>query len=62
MNINEAHASPVDFWLSGQILLINKPLGWTSFDLVKKIRYALVHKYKIKKIKVGHAEILWPVV
>ena len=60
MNINEAHASPVDFWLSGQILLINKPLGWTSFDLVKKIRYALVHKYKIKKIKVGHAGTLDP--
>ena len=60
MNINEAGSSPADYWLSGQILLLNKPLGWTSFDLVRKIRYTLKHKYKIKKIKVGHAGTLDP--
>lgn len=38
----------------GQVLLINKPLRWTSFDIVKKLRY----KLKIKKI--GHAGTLDP--
>ncbi len=44
----------------GQILVIDKPLEWTSFDLVNKIRYAIKDKYKIKKIKVGHAGTLDP--
>lgn len=44
-------AQPQD---AGQMLLINKPLGWTSFDAVNKLRY----KLKIKKI--GHAGTLDP--
>ena len=60
MDINEVSSSPADYWLSGQTLLLNKPLGWTSFDLVKKIRNTLKHKYNIKKIKVGHAGTLDP--
>jgi len=60
MKIAEGNASGVDYWQSGQILILNKPLGWTSFDLVKKIRYSLKHKYGIRKIKVGHAGTLDP--
>ena len=47
-------------FLSGQILLIDKPLGWTSFDLVKKVRNLIRTKYNLKKIKVGHAGTLDP--
>lgn len=42
----------------GSLLLINKPLHWTSFDVVNKIRYALKKYYP--KIKVGHAGTLDP--
>lgn len=51
--------SAEDF-LSGQILLIDKPLEWTSFDAVKKVRYLIRKKFKLKKIKVGHAGTLDP--
>jgi len=44
----------------GEILLINKPPEWTSFDVVNKIRHMLRHYLKIKKIKVGHAGTLDP--
>ena len=44
----------------GKTLLIDKPLGWTSFDVVKKIRGAIKNKHGIKKIKVGHAGTLDP--
>ena len=47
-------------FLSGQIFLIDKPLGWTSFDIVKKIKNLIRSKYKLKKIKVGHAGTLDP--
>ncbi len=47
-------------FLTGQVLLINKPLGWSSFDVVKKIKLLIRKKYKIKKIKVGHAGTLDP--
>ena len=47
-------------FLDGQILLINKPLGWTSFDVVKKIKNLIRTKYSLKKIKVGHAGTLDP--
>tara|TARA_B100001758_G_scaffold247497_1_gene265529 strand:- start:4157 stop:4861 length:705 start_codon:yes stop_codon:yes gene_type:complete len=52
--------SSVDEFLSGQILLINKPLGWSSFDVVKKIKNLIRKKYELKKIKVGHAGTLDP--
>lgn len=54
-----ASVLPQDF-LDGQILLINKPLGWTSFDVVNKLRYALKNHTGNKKIKVGHAGTLDP--
>ena len=44
----------------GQILLIDKPLKWTSFQVVNKLRWAIKKKYNIKKIKVGHAGTLDP--
>ena len=47
-------------FLNGQVLLINKPLGWSSFDVVKKIKYLIRKKYNLKKIKVGHAGTLDP--
>ena len=47
-------------FLSGQILLINKPIGWTSFDVVKKIKHLIKKKYNLKKIKIGHAGTLDP--
>lgn len=47
-------------FLEGQLLLIDKPLEWTSFQLVNKIRWAIRKTYGIKKIKVGHAGTLDP--
>ena len=44
----------------GEVLFFDKPLYWTSFDLVKKIRHNIVKKLKIKKLKVGHAGTLDP--
>lgn len=52
--------SDTSLFLEGQILLVDKPLGWTSFDVVNKIRYHLRHALGIKKIKVGHAGTLDP--
>ncbi len=44
----------------GQILLFDKPLGWTSFQLVNKVRWLIRKSCNIKKIKVGHAGTLDP--
>ncbi len=44
----------------GEILLIDKPASWTSFDVVNKIRYMIKHHLGIRKIKVGHAGTLDP--
>jgi len=44
----------------GQVLLIDKPLTWTSFQAVNKLRWAIRKAYSIKKIKVGHAGTLDP--
>lgn len=46
--------------LEGGILLIDKPLRWTSFDVVKKTRNLLRTHFQVKKIKVGHAGTLDP--
>ena len=47
-------------YIEGQTLLINKPLRWTSFDVVKKIRNTLRTNLQVKNIKVGHAGTLDP--
>jgi len=45
---------------NGQVLLIDKPLRWTSFQAVNKLRWAIRTTFDIKKIKVGHAGTLDP--
>lgn len=47
-------------FLDGQTMVVNKPLTWTSFDVVNKLRYALRGLTQKKKIKVGHAGTLDP--
>ena len=47
-------------FLAGQVLLIDKPLTWTSFQAVNKLRWEIRHAFNIKKIKVGHAGTLDP--
>ncbi len=44
----------------GQIILIDKPLQWTSFQVVNKLRWGIRKNFGIKKIKVGHAGTLDP--
>lgn len=45
---------------AGEILYFDKPLHWTSFNLVAKVRSALCHKLGVRKLKVGHAGTLDP--
>ena len=47
-------------FLSGQVILIDKPLNWTSFQVVNKVRWLIKKNIGIKKIKVGHAGTLDP--
>ncbi len=48
-------------YLNGQILLIDKPLKWSSFQAVNKLKYTLINKLKLpKKFKIGHAGTLDP--
>ncbi|WP_400076227.1 tRNA pseudouridine(55) synthase TruB [Winogradskyella sp. R77965] len=49
-----------DDYQSGQVLLIDKPLQWTSFQAVNKLRWAIRQAFSIRKIKVGHAGTLDP--
>ena len=44
----------------GEVLYFDKPLRWTSFALVNKVRYHISRKLGVKKIKVGHAGTLDP--
>lgn len=50
----------VEKYTSGQVLLIDKPLNWTSFQVVNKLRWALKQKLGLKNLKVGHAGTLDP--
>ena len=50
----------VEDFLNGKVLIIDKPLNWTSFQVVNKIRWAIRQKFNLKKIKVGHAGTLDP--
>lgn len=47
-------------FIDGEVLYIDKPLGWTSFDAVKRVRSALTRRMKVRKLKVGHAGTLDP--
>lgn len=46
--------------LAGEVILIDKPLHWTSFQVVNKVRWLIRKNFDIKKIKVGHAGTLDP--
>lgn len=45
---------------NGQVILIDKPLHWTSFQVVNKLRFAIKKKFGLKDLKVGHAGTLDP--
>ncbi len=47
-------------FIKGEVLLINKPLEWTSFDVVNKLKYYIQNNITFKKLKVGHAGTLDP--
>lgn len=47
-------------FLDGQMILVDKPLEWTSFQVVNKIRWLLRKQFNLKKLKVGHAGTLDP--
>lgn len=49
----------MDF-ISGEIIAIDKPLGWTSFDVVKRLRGAIQRRLNVRRFKVGHAGTLDP--
>ena len=50
----------LEAYQEGKVLLIDKPLNWTSFQVVNKIRWLIKKQFEIKKIKVGHAGTLDP--
>ncbi len=50
----------VEDFKDGQVLLIDKPLEWTSFQVVNKLRWHIKKHFNLKKIKVGHAGTLDP--
>lgn len=52
--------STAEDFQNGQVILLDKPLQWTSFQAVNKVRWLLKKHFKLKKIKVGHAGTLDP--
>lgn len=59
MNSDDIPPSRYDF-RKGEVLLVNKPKEWTSFDVVNKLRYKIKKQTGVKRIKVGHAGTLDP--
>ena len=53
---SDGRLSPIE----GEVFAVDKPLRWTSFDVVKRVRAKLAHRLGMKKIKVGHAGTLDP--
>jgi len=49
-----------DEFLEGQILLLDKPLTWTSFQAVNSVKWTIRKKFQLKKLKIGHAGTLDP--
>src|SRR5688572_15111469 len=49
-----------DDFFNGQVILVNKPKTWTSFDVVNKMRSDLRHTHQIPFAKIGHAGTLDP--
>ncbi len=58
--LNKVDRLKSNIFEEGQVLLFNKPVYWTSFDLVNKVRIMIRSAFGIKKIKVGHAGTLDP--
>ena len=56
---NPSEPVPEKF-INGMVVLLDKPLWWTSFDLVRKCRNIVTDRLKLKKLKVGHAGTLDP--
>lgn len=54
------HQPELEDFQNGKVLLLDKPLDWTSFQMVNKIRWIIKKHFGIKKIKVGHAGTLDP--
>lgn len=54
------HKFTLDDIKEGQVLCFDKPLNWTSFQVVNKVRWLIKQKFSLKKIKVGHAGTLDP--
>lgn len=50
----------VEDFLNGKVLLIDKPIGWSSFQAVNKLKWVIRKKFGLKKIKIGHAGTLDP--
>ena len=50
----------IEEFAQGSTIIVDKPLRWTSFDVVNKLRWNLKQKLGVKKIKVGHAGTLDP--
>lgn len=59
-NAQSSTTSIISKYEMGQVLLIDKPLNWTSFDVVNKLKHKIRHTYDLKKIKIGHAGTLDP--
>lgn len=57
---NNNQQEPLDPFQIGQVVVFDKPLKWTSFDMVNKVRYLIRHYRGLRKIKVGHAGTLDP--
>lgn len=61
MKLVDKHADILEVdYREGALILVDKPLEWSSFSVVNKIRWVLRHHYGIKKIKVGHGGTLDP--
>lgn len=60
MSEDLAQSPMAEFYREGKVLLFDKPIEWTSFDVVKKIKAQFRHKLKLKRFKVGHAGTLDP--
>lgn len=59
MAVTLSSRRPLNF-VSGEVIAVDKPLGWTSFDAVKRLRGAIQRRLGVKKFKVGHAGTLDP--
>jgi len=59
-NVQSSTTEVISKYEIGQVLLIDKPLNWTSFDVVNKLKHKIRHTHGLKKIKIGHAGTLDP--